>query len=220
MKTDFYLLPGAILRHKGLTPFDKLVAAVRVSAPGATQVQVARALNTTTRSVQRADQVLRTTLVSHLSEENPNSVSSPFGDSPLLSLLDVLSRDACRVDSVVSETGERKEVIELFEFWLSSTSRKPSSFKLTSKRKACLQARLRDGYTVAEVKKAIQNVAHSPFHQGQNDHKTRYDDITLICRSGDKLEQYRDMDLPGSKLPPQTPAAAADHNADILGQYA
>lgn len=51
-------------------------------------------------------------------------------------------------------------------------------------------ARLREGYSVAQLKRAIAGCAASPHHMGKNDRKQRYDDLTLICRDGAKVEWF------------------------------
>lgn len=83
----------------------------------------------------------------------------------------------------------RDQVKEVFDHWIT-TMGKTSQAKLTDKRKKCVEARLKEGYTVNQIKKAIEGCAKSPHHMGQNDSGTVYDDLTLICRTGDKLEQF------------------------------
>lgn len=83
----------------------------------------------------------------------------------------------------------RDQVKEVFDHWIT-TMGKTSQAKLTDKRKKCIEARLKEGYTVDQIKQAIEGCAKSPHHMGQNDSGTVYDDLTLICRSGDKVEQF------------------------------
>jgi hypothetical protein len=67
---------------------------------------------------------------------------------------------------------------------------KGSQAKLTAKRKTKVSARLDDGYDVETILLAIDGCARSPYHMGKNDTGTVYDDLELICREGDKLEQF------------------------------
>jgi hypothetical protein len=83
-------------------------------------------------------------------------------------------------------------VSEIYEFWKRATSRNGST-QLTAGRRTAVKARLDEGREVAFIKRAIANVATSPFHQGKNDQHRRYDDLTLICRNGEKLEQFAEM---------------------------
>ncbi len=81
------------------------------------------------------------------------------------------------------------DVKNIFHFWLRTMS-KTNSVKLTSKRFNSIKARLREGYTSQQIADAINGCAVSEFHMGQNDAGKAHNDITLICRSGDKLEQF------------------------------
>lgn len=62
--------------------------------------------------------------------------------------------------------------------------------KLTPKRRAKIQGRLREGYTPEQIKLAIDGCKVSDFHQGANDSGRIYDDLELIARSGEKIEQF------------------------------
>lgn len=79
-------------------------------------------------------------------------------------------------------------LFSVFEHWKSRL--KHPEAKLTPKRKARVRARLDEGYTVEQITQAIDGCASSPFHQGANDNGKVYDDLELICRSGEKLEQF------------------------------
>jgi hypothetical protein len=83
-------------------------------------------------------------------------------------------------------------VAEIYEFWKTSTGRNGTT-KLTPGRRTAIKARLEEGRDPEFIKRAITNVAASPFHQGKNDRQTRFDDLTLICRNGEKLEQFAEM---------------------------
>jgi len=76
----------------------------------------------------------------------------------------------------------------VFNYWQSRLDH-PGS-KLTPKRRQRIVSRLKDNYTVDQIKQAIDGCALSPFHQGLNDNQTKYDDIELICRDGEKIEKF------------------------------
>lgn len=84
------------------------------------------------------------------------------------------------------------DVERLFALWVRETGRNPAAAKLTPTRRKRVEARLRE-YPVAHIEAAIRNVARSAWNRGENDRGRRYDDLELICRSGEKLEAYRDM---------------------------
>lgn len=83
-------------------------------------------------------------------------------------------------------------IAEIYDFWKRATHRNGST-KLTPGRRAAIKARLDEGREPRFIKQAIANVAASDFHQGQNERKRRFDDLTLICRNGEKLEGYAEM---------------------------
>jgi hypothetical protein len=97
------------------------------------------------------------------------------------------------------ETGKKKEVAppaatplvaEVFGHWVEVTGRNGRT-KLTTMRRKAVAARLKEGYTVDDLRQAIDGCARSPFHQGQNDRQTKYDDLVLICRDGERVEQFQ-----------------------------
>lgn len=83
----------------------------------------------------------------------------------------------------------KQQINDIFDHWRSVMG-KTNQVILTKKRSNCIYARLKEGYTVSQIKQAITMCAKSPYHMGQNDTGTVYDDITLICRSGDKIEFF------------------------------
>ncbi len=84
------------------------------------------------------------------------------------------------------------EVAEVFLYW--QTKLDHLSARLTDGRKAKVEARRRAGYTVEQIKRAIDGCAASPFHRGLDDYGNRtgavYDDLELICRDDTKLEKF------------------------------
>jgi len=79
---------------------------------------------------------------------------------------------------------------EIFEFWCETMNKKRSAF--SPKRKKVIEARLKDGYPIDEIKTAITNCSNTPHNMGRNENNKEYNDIELICRSSEKLEQFRD----------------------------
>lgn len=80
------------------------------------------------------------------------------------------------------------QVQVVFAYWQQTLNHQQA--KLTPKRERNIRARLKEKYSVEDIKQAIDGCASSPFHMGQNDKGTVYDDIELICRSGEKLESF------------------------------
>jgi hypothetical protein len=89
-------------------------------------------------------------------------------------------------------------VTEVFTYWQSVMEKKGA--RLTPERERAVCARLKQDYTVDEIKQAVDGCRASPFHMGENDARKRYDDLTLICRNGAKLEDFMRMgEAKGSK---------------------
>ena len=80
-----------------------------------------------------------------------------------------------------------------FEYWAERLGK--TRAKLTPSRRTALQARIKEGYDLNRIRTAIDGCASSPFHTATGKYKgsRRYDDLTLICRSGEKLEQFEEM---------------------------
>lgn len=90
------------------------------------------------------------------------------------------------------------QVADIYDYWVEVMGKAQSSTKLTPKRKKAIQARLADGYTPSQIKTAILNCKKDPWSMGANDRNTPFNDLELICRSGEKLESFIDKETGGS----------------------
>lgn len=77
----------------------------------------------------------------------------------------------------------------LVNYWRERVPGRKKS-RVTAKRVKKVQARLKDGFSPKEIRAAIDALAKSPFHNGENDRSTLYNDIELICRNTEKLEHW------------------------------
>jgi hypothetical protein len=82
-------------------------------------------------------------------------------------------------------------VFEVFAYW-QAVMEHPRA-KLDGKRRRAIVARLSAGYSVDDIKQAVNGCKASPHHQGKNKQGTVYDDIELICRDAPHLERFRAM---------------------------
>lgn len=80
----------------------------------------------------------------------------------------------------------------VFLFW-KETFKKSDRSILKGARETKIKARLKDGYSVDEIKQAIINVSSSQYHI-----ENGYTDIELICRNQVNLDKY--IALGGSQL--------------------
>lgn len=90
-------------------------------------------------------------------------------------------------------------VNEVFDFWVAETKRDPARYRLTADRRTRIAARLKDGYSVDDLKSSIRGYATDPFHSGQNNRGRRYDDIPTILKSGAKVDAGIEIDQGNAK---------------------
>ena len=70
---------------------------------------------------------------------------------------------------------------------------------LDAKRVRAIKARLKDGYTVDDLYRAVDGCSMSPYHQGVNESGSIYDDIELICRNAVNVDKFRHIAESGTK---------------------
>jgi hypothetical protein len=91
------------------------------------------------------------------------------------------------------------------EYWRERTGH--TRAKASRGRIAKVTARLRDGFTEAQLRLAIDGCTASEFHSGANDGGRAYDELTLIMRSTEKVEQF--IELAGGDAMPEEDERAA-----------
>lgn len=104
------------------------------------------------------------------------------------------------------------EAREVHVHWLAVMGKRATT-KLLPERREKILARLREGYTVEQLKQAIDGCRVSPFHRGGNDKRQVYDDLMLICRSGSKVEMFIGLHQQHTK------PAEPDHGLPTAGPW-
>lgn len=84
--------------------------------------------------------------------------------------------------------GIAKDIQAVFDYWKSVLDHPKA--RLDDKRRQRIKARLRDGYSVDDLRSACDGCRSSPYHQGENERGAVYDDIELICRDGKHVDQF------------------------------
>lgn len=89
------------------------------------------------------------------------------------------------------------EVEGVFNFWVDTLGKRKGT-KLGPKRRRNVEARLREGFSPRELCEAIVGVTLSPHHMGDNDRGPNgtgkpFNDLELICREPEKVEDFRDL---------------------------
>jgi len=94
----------------------------------------------------------------------------------------------------------RDVALRVFGYWQKRTGHHRA--KMTPERARKILARLREGYSEDDLRRAIDGCAASAFHSGLNDSGVRYDDLELILRTGSNVERFRELN--GGEAPIQT----------------
>jgi hypothetical protein len=111
-------------------------------------------------------------------------------------------------------------VEELFTYWAEATRRDPNRCKLTGDRERLAIKRLTDKdprsrFTADDLRAAIDGVASSAFHRGENDQKQRYDTFEWILSSPSKIEKWREKGLALRTQPSEAQAAQDAMNREL-----
>jgi hypothetical protein len=80
------------------------------------------------------------------------------------------------------------DVHRVFDAWREVTGKQRA--KLDPKRRKLIGAALHLGYTVEELCLAVTGWAFSPHHRGENDRRTVYNDLGLLLRDADHIDQF------------------------------
>lgn len=93
-------------------------------------------------------------------------------------------------DREQTQAGPSQDVTDVFAAWVEATGRDAARTRLTAQRRKKVEARLREGYNVAELASAVRGISLSAWHGGDNDNGVRYDDLTVALRDGGQVERF------------------------------
>ncbi len=82
---------------------------------------------------------------------------------------------------------------EVFNDWREVMERPEAIFN--KKTRTAVASRLKEGYSVTDLKLATRGILFSPWHMGKNDNKEIYDSLALICRDGNQVEKFKTFAL-------------------------
>ncbi len=77
---------------------------------------------------------------------------------------------------------------EVFEYWRNKTGHKRARY--TQDKATPINARLKDGYTVEDLKLAIDGALGSSWHMGGNDARLKYDSIPNMLSNSTKVDRH------------------------------
>lgn len=98
--------------------------------------------------------------------------------------------DSDSKSEITTTSAKANPSFDLFKYWCDVMGKNLSTSKLTPKRDKAIKARLKEGYTFEQIKAAIDGCRNDPFSMGHNDRQKPFNDIELICRTGEKLESF------------------------------
>lgn len=102
------------------------------------------------------------------------------------------TRAVSKNDLVRTDSKEETSVDLVFRAWLEETGRDPARTKLDRKRAERIRWAL-ENYPLEDVLDAVRGWQKSPFHVGQNERRRPYNDLTLLLRDSQHLEEFRDL---------------------------
>ena len=95
----------------------------------------------------------------------------------------------------VSPDGDRTtSTTRIFDAWVTATGKTRAA--LDPKRKRIITAALKN-YPEADLIDAVKGWRHDPFHRGENDRHTAYNDLGLLLRDAAHIEKFRDLERTG-----------------------
>jgi len=117
-------------------------------------------------------------------------------------------------ETVIQEKPSAKanEPFLIFSYW-KEIMKKNDSAKLTPKRLKAINARLKEEYTVDEIKAAIFGCSVTPHNMGKNDQGKVFDCLELICRSGENIERFAGN---AQQAAPQQYSAVTERNINNI----
>lgn len=105
-----------------------------------------------------------------------------------------LAQEVARVDMVVAPSIEGAQIRTVFDAWVEVC--KHPRARLTPDRRSKVRARLKDGYTTCDLIQALHGAARGAYVDARG-HK--WDDLTLICRSGAFVERFMQLAGPDAE---------------------
>lgn len=86
------------------------------------------------------------------------------------------------------ELSETEQIDKIFAVWQHLHTNGRS--RLDDRRRKTIRTRLQDGFTIDDMTDAIYGCYLSAFHMGDNDRRTRYNDICLILRDAEHVDRF------------------------------
>lgn len=125
-------------------------------------------------------------------KKRPNNViqTKKHDNPPLESSESTVTKhpDSLNPDSNTCAVGTADVCVLVFDHW-KTTLNHPMA-KLDKNRKKVISERLKDGYSIDDLKTAINGCKNSEWHMGKNDRSTVFDDLELILRNAGNVDKF------------------------------
>lgn len=110
-------------------------------------------------------------------------------------------------------------VSEVFEHWRRVMGKNGNAV-LTPDRRKVIRARLKEGYSLADLKAAVEGLSKSDWHMGRDPRSQgkRWDDLSYALGNGASVEKYRD--LAAGPAPPRRDFAKGRVGAEEIDKSA
>lgn len=125
-----------------------------------------------------------------------------------------INQEPLTINQIKDQSAKAKanEPYEIFTYWKEIMNKNNSS-QFTAKRMKVVKDRLKDGYTVEQIKQAIYGCSVTPHNIGQNEQGKRFDCLELICRNGENVERFCSNI---QKLAPRQFSSVTERNIETL----
>jgi hypothetical protein len=168
------------------------------------EFHIKEAINTTDNTTENTTESKRGADAPHAAAAPPENPAKPRGK---------------KKTSKPATAEERESIQALFAYWADYHGKKNTRLVEDTDRWRVTLSRLRDGYTLEEIRSAIRGISNSPHHQGQNDTGQKWDDLYHVCKNPQNLEKFIQLD--GNPLVPSPVTVLSDigrRNAEISQQ--
>ena len=136
---------------------------------------------------------------------SPSSAPSPSSDASVSA-----AQKPCR--PTADRSAEIRAVFAHYKLYHPKAAKDPKSI---SKEWRQIRARLVEGYSLDDLKQAIDGIHKSPYHVGGNDSGTDYLTLNLIMRDSSHVTKYAEMD----ENPPVPKNQAEQKAMAIVAQF-
>lgn len=79
---------------------------------------------------------------------------------------------------------------EVFIYWQAVMGHPRAKFNPDDARIKAVIKQLKAGYSVDELKRAVDGCSMTPHNMGENDRGQRYDGLNVVCKNGDNVDRF------------------------------